>query len=364
MLTSYADDVTVYTTGPKVDSLVSSLNDYLPELCDFFTRHNLEISAAKSTVSLITPHTKEANLHPQVNINGQTLPLEKYPKILGVTFDPMLTFGAHCKNVATRVKQRNATLRALAGVSWGQDKETLAMTYKATGRSILNYATPVWSEITSDSNLAKLQVAQNSALRTITGCHKMAASDHLHQECAMLPVKDHSHLLSAQYLASCTEPAHPNHWITQAAAPPRRMKKTLQMAAGPTVQRASAALGPNANAKALRAWIHTDIVTNAMENFKPNVVLGGRPPPIHSSERGLPRKVRSSLSQLRSGFSTLLNSYNNRINPAVADSCPNCNSTPHDTRHLFSCTAKPTQANKEDLWLRPVFTATELGLHH
>lgn len=36
-------------------------------------------------------------------------------------------------------------LKAVAGRTWGKGKETLIKTYKAIGRSNLNYAAPVWS---------------------------------------------------------------------------------------------------------------------------------------------------------------------------------------------------------------------------
>ena len=77
---------------------------------------------------------------------------------------------------------------------------TLLMTYKALGRSIANYAALVWSTNASESNIGKIQRAQNEVLRIITGSHKMSSIDHLHSETEMLQVEDHLNLLSAQYL--------------------------------------------------------------------------------------------------------------------------------------------------------------------
>ena len=48
-----------------------------------------------------------------------------------------------------------------------------------------------------------IQYTQNEALRIATGCHKMFIVDFLHVEAEMLKVKEHSELLSAQYLARC-----------------------------------------------------------------------------------------------------------------------------------------------------------------
>ena len=121
----------------------------------------------------------------------------------------------------------NNILKALADTSWGQQKETLLMTYKAVGRSIINYAAPVWSPNLHDTNHRKIQYTQNEALRIATGCHKMSSIDHLHTEAEMLKVKEHSELLSAQYLARCLEPGNVCHPITTRATPERQMKETL-----------------------------------------------------------------------------------------------------------------------------------------
>ena len=70
------------------------------------------------------------------------------------------------------------------------------------GKSIARYTAPVWSTNASDSSFKNIQTAQNAALRTATGAHKMASIDNLHQESLTLKVKDHSDMLSVQYLVS------------------------------------------------------------------------------------------------------------------------------------------------------------------
>ena len=88
--------------------------------------------------------------------------------------DPSISFHKHCNYVSDRIDKRNNMLKALAS-SWGQDKETLLLTYNALGKSIASYAEPVWSTNASDSSVEKIQTAQNAALRTATGAHKMAS---------------------------------------------------------------------------------------------------------------------------------------------------------------------------------------------
>ena len=136
--------------------------------------------------------------------------------------DPSLSFNTHCNYVADRINKRNNMQKALAGSSWGQDKETLLLTYNALGISFVSYATQVWSTNTSDSGFKKIQTAHNSALRTATEAHMMASIDHLHQESLTLKVIDHSDMLSAQYHVNCLKEDHVCHDIT-----PRPMKETL-----------------------------------------------------------------------------------------------------------------------------------------
>ena len=85
--------------------------------------------------------------------------------------DPSLSFHHHCNYVTDRMDKRNNMLKALAVSSWGQDKEPLLLTYNASGKSIANYAAPVWSINASDSSFNGIQTVHNAALRTATGAH-------------------------------------------------------------------------------------------------------------------------------------------------------------------------------------------------
>ena len=107
-------------------------------------------------------------------VAGSQLPLNRSPKILGVHLDTSPTFNVDCTQAATRVSNRNNILKALAGTTWGQQKETTLMTYKAIGKSVANYGAPVWSTNASVTSIGKIQIAQNEALRIATGSHKMS----------------------------------------------------------------------------------------------------------------------------------------------------------------------------------------------
>ena len=176
----YADDITVWATGPKIRQLESTINNYLRDVSIYLKDNSLLISVPKLTVMLFTPDKHQFQMHPDITLEDTQLPLERSPKILGVFWIhpyPSTSTATMCQ---IRDK-RNNMLKALSESSWGQDKDTLLMTYNALGKSIANYAAPVWSTNARDSSFKKIQTAQNAALRTATGAHMMASIDHYHQ---------------------------------------------------------------------------------------------------------------------------------------------------------------------------------------
>ena len=195
----YADDLIVWATGVKILDMEDSINSYPEKITAYLKYNSLLISAPKSSVTLFTPDTHQAKTHPKILIEDSQLPLVQWPKILGVHLDTSLSFNKHSSHVTERVSRRNNILKALASTSWGQQKETLLMTYKAVGRLIINYAAPVWSTNLRDTNYRNIQYTQDEALRIFTGCHKTSSVDHLHAEANVLKIREQSELLSAQY---------------------------------------------------------------------------------------------------------------------------------------------------------------------
>ena len=170
----------------------------------------------------------------------------------------------------------------------------------------------------------------------------------------MLKVKEHSELLSAQYLARCLEPGNVCHPITTRAIAESQMKEALYTRHRNTVEPMMA--------NDRKATLHALHTAAALQCHERNVVLDGRLPPISKSETELTRKERSTLAQLRSGYCRLLGSYKSRIKKdASLDVCADCDTTPQDVKHLFVCPAHPTTLIPSDLWSRLTAAVRELS---
>ena len=73
-LIKHVDDITIYTSGPVVADLINGINIYLSQVLNYIKRHPT-VSTAKYTVTLFTPDSQEHNIHPQVKLADQVLPL-------------------------------------------------------------------------------------------------------------------------------------------------------------------------------------------------------------------------------------------------------------------------------------------------
>ena len=82
--------------GSDIQILGDRVNSYVPTLLQYFKEWDLIVLPKKSTVTLFTPQPNQSQEHPQILINGTIVPLEKQPRILGVTHDTTFTFATHC----------------------------------------------------------------------------------------------------------------------------------------------------------------------------------------------------------------------------------------------------------------------------
>ena len=167
-------------------------------------------------------------------------------------------------------------------------------------------------------------------------------------------------MISKQFLLTCHQPNHPGAKHIHKPLPPRNMKPTIQNYRG-SIQH----LLPVINKKDLKTKIkniHTSEVSNTIHNYPHNKILNAVPPKISKEENSLTRNSRSLLSQLRSGYSRILNSYKHRIDPTTDDNCTRCNGSPHDSKHLFNCPDDPTDLLIADLWTKPIMAANFLKL--
>ena len=108
ILLSYADDFAIACKDLSVPKAQRTLQTYMDELGSWFLSLDSALSPTKSTATLFTTDRHQFEMHPSITLYGQPLPLEKFPKVLGVKFDPLLAFSRHTSPKSTTRADRRA----------------------------------------------------------------------------------------------------------------------------------------------------------------------------------------------------------------------------------------------------------------
>jgi hypothetical protein len=84
---SFADDFTVSESSNDLPTITTALCEALGQIESWADSKDLSIAPNKSSITLFTPDPAHGKFHPQVLYKGDVIPLNKYPKILGITWD-------------------------------------------------------------------------------------------------------------------------------------------------------------------------------------------------------------------------------------------------------------------------------------
>ena len=202
--------------------------------------------------------------------------------------------------------------------------------------------------LASSTSINKLQVMQNAALRTATGCTQDTNIQHLHDETLTLPIHEHLQLHASQYKRKTQHPSHPLHKHTTYFNTPRLKKHYFLTTAATQQTIPQTPTVTTTDIKTNMRHIHTSIVSRHLATRGNNKILRTPPPHTSSSEERLPRLTRRTLSQLRTNKSPFLKSYLHKVDAKTHPSplCPLCNIHTHD----ISSTA-PTYAPHCHPWI-------------
>ena len=131
--------------------------------------------------------------------------------VLGLTFDPKLTCSTRIHNISVHAHKSLQIIKAPTATGWGKQKETLMATYKDIMRTALESASSIWPPLASSTSINKLQIMQNAALRTSTGCTQDTNIQHMHDKTLTLHIHEHLQLHAPQYKQKTQHPSNPLH---------------------------------------------------------------------------------------------------------------------------------------------------------
>ena len=158
-------------------------------ISNWFLFNGLQLNGSKSEILLVGTQEKRRAVGPSLSsgltIAGAPISLSSSSKILGVTFDPSMSFDLHISEIC---KSANYHLRALAHIRKYLSVSSAKLVATSIISSRLDYCNSVLMGL-SAYNLHRLQCVQNRAARIVLGVGRRTSPQPLLRELHWLPVE-------------------------------------------------------------------------------------------------------------------------------------------------------------------------------
>lgn len=165
----FADDTLIYVKGGGSEEIEMKLNRVLLTVEKWMNRNKLKMNAAKTKYMIITSVRKQLRRGVTLRcLDGSTIERVEKIKYLGVIIDSKLRFEDHCDYMLKKVGKKVSFLNRIGG---DISCYTRCIIYKAIIAPHFEYCATLLTAM-GETQLTKLQVAQNRAMRVILQCHR------------------------------------------------------------------------------------------------------------------------------------------------------------------------------------------------
>ena len=164
----FADYITIWANNNQKLEASDSIQRAVRTIEEWCKKKKMTLSD-KSVVTFFSNGSGDAKWIPRVTMNGLSLKFDPAPKLLGIYMSRTLSIQSQVDKVVAKVQKTNSILACLSMSQWGWKKKPLRKIFLATQRSVLDYAAPAWPPWLANTQLERLDRAQNQALCRITG---------------------------------------------------------------------------------------------------------------------------------------------------------------------------------------------------
>ena len=168
-IVTFADDTTLFASGPNLKFLYKKVSIDLQNLETWFRSNSLTLNIDKTKYILFRPRRKEVNYNGILKINDMTIERVKYIKFLGVIIDENLQWDFQAKHVVTKMMAGNYSINMIKNM---MPTDAKLLVYFANVQSHMTYALSAWGPALRTKDLKKIKVQQNRALRAIFNVNK------------------------------------------------------------------------------------------------------------------------------------------------------------------------------------------------
>ena len=186
-IVSYADDITIMSSGYNVETVKHNIQNYLNKLTLWLNKWQMKANPQKTMFQIYSSKRNIPSI--TLKLSNTKLQMSKEQRVLGITFDaPKCTFTPHFTTLKQDCKRRLHVMRALSSTTWGCSRKVLHRVYIAYVRSKMEYGSVLFTHV-NPKQFQMLDVIQNEAMRCILGARKTSPILSLQVESSIPPIK-------------------------------------------------------------------------------------------------------------------------------------------------------------------------------
>ena len=220
----FADDSAIWKSGGSLDQLTKQVQKAMDRIGEWTQRWGFNLSTEK-TIGIVFCAPKKPD-QTTILLEGKQIKFETHTKFLGMVMDNRLTWRRHIEHVEKKCKQVLNLLRCISGQTWGADKTTMLMIYRAFIRPRLDYGSIAYNSAT-DGLKKRLEAIQMSALRISCGAMKGTSNAAIQVECGEMPLDLRRLNQSLKYASKISANGdHPTNEILRHTIRSRKVRAT------------------------------------------------------------------------------------------------------------------------------------------
>ena len=192
----YIDDFAIYYTASNLHHAERMLNIAIKKIDSWAASVGFQFSIEKTQAIMFYRNIRwKKGEEIELRIRDYDIPISQTIKFLGLVFDTHLNWKAHAAYTKAKCKNALNLLRKLSHTTWGADRKTLMILYKATVLSILDYGSEIYGSA-SEATLKILDPIHNEGMRICTGAFRSSPCSSLQVESGEPPLSLHRDLIT------------------------------------------------------------------------------------------------------------------------------------------------------------------------
>ncbi|GBN91127.1 RNA-directed DNA polymerase from mobile element jockey [Araneus ventricosus] len=174
----YVDDFQIHCAGVNMSFIERQLQTAITAITNWCDKNGFVLSAQKTNCVHFCK-LRGMHPHPEIFLNGTSIPMVSEAKFLGIILDEKLSFRPHILNLKRKCNETLNLLKILSNTTWGADFSSLLKIYKALVLSKLDYGCTIYGSARK-SLLQTLDTIHHQGLRFSSGAFRTSSVQSLY----------------------------------------------------------------------------------------------------------------------------------------------------------------------------------------